>query len=154
MPKKYAELILLGGFLVLAVLLFSSTASYPKSVQGSTAEYVRFLGLSTGILCVLQIILSMRAKGKAKEKQQEKLKIAAAPRPFWLLVVLLLLYAAGFEFLGFYLASAIFLPVTMVMLGARKPLSIILTSGGVLGFVYFVFEKLLGVYMPVSSLFG
>ncbi len=148
MSKKYAELLLLGAFLVVAVLLYWSTADYPKAVQGSTAEYVRFLALSTGILCVLDFITTMRSK-----KSEKKLILSASPTRFWLLCVFLVLYTLSFSLLGFYVASALFLPLTMYMLGARNISSICLTTLGVLAFVYGIFEKTLEVYMPVGSLF-
>ena len=56
MTKRVAELLLLSAFLVLAVLLYMSTASYPESVQGSTANYVRFLAISLGILCAVELL--------------------------------------------------------------------------------------------------
>ncbi|SIO28088.1 tripartite tricarboxylate transporter TctB family protein [Halodesulfovibrio marinisediminis] len=152
MTKRFAELLLLGGFLVLAVLLYNSTAAYPKFVQGSTAAYVRFLAICLGILCLFELFFS--SKNKKENGQKAPLNMADAPRRFWGLCILLFIYAASFEFLGFYLASAIFLPTTMFLLGARKPVSITLTTVSILLFVYLVFEKLLGVFLPTSSLFG
>lgn len=152
MTKRFAELLLLGGFLVLAVLLYNSTAAYPKFVQGSTAAYVRFLAICLGILCLAELFLASKKKGK--DNLNAPLNMADAPRKFWGLCILLFLYAASFEFLGFYLASAVFLPVAMLLLGARKPLPVGLTAVGILLFVYIVFEKLLGVFLPTSSLFG
>lgn len=154
MTKKFTELLLLGGFLVLAVLLHSSTASYPKFVQGSTAAYVRFLAISLGILCLIEMFSSSKATEEKKAEMKKSLVLSDAPGRFWGLCILLFVYAASFELLGFYLASAIFLPVAMFLLGARKPVTIGLTCSGVLLFVYLVFGKLLGVFLPVSSLFG
>ncbi|MFI3272091.1 MAG: tripartite tricarboxylate transporter TctB family protein [Pseudomonadota bacterium] len=156
MPKKYAELLLVGAFFVLAVLLYGSTAAYPNAVQGSTAAYVRFLAVSLGILCAIQLLLfALRAKKQSaedSEKAKEIFHLSTSPKPFWTLLIVLLAYAGAFSYLGFYLASAIFLPVTMFLLGARSLISIILTTAGVLAFVYAVFERLLEVYMPVGSL--
>ncbi len=148
MPKKYAELLLIGLFLLVAVFLYVSTAAYPKAVQGSTAEYVRFLALSLGLLCVIDGIISIRAK-----KDSTRVQLSKSPKKFWILFLLLLIYAASFPLLGFYIASALFLPSTMLVLGARNLSSICLTTLGVLAFVYGVFEKLLEVYMPIGSLF-
>lgn len=153
MTKRFAELLLLGGFLVLAVLLYNSTAAFPKFVQGSTAAYVRFLALSLGVLCLLELFFSSKAKNK-KEDANAPLAIAEAPKRFWGLCILLFLYAGSFELLGFYLGSVIFLPAAMLLLGARKPLALVLTTSGIMLFVYAVFEKLLGVFLPTSSLFG
>lgn len=154
MTKRFAELLLLGGFLVLAVLLYNSTAAYPKFVQGSTAAYVRFLAICLGILCLTELFITSKNKKKEQDSQPAALNMAEAPRRFWGLCILLFIYAASFEFLGFYLASAIFLPTAMLLLGARKPLHFGVTTIGILLFVYLVFEKLLGVFLPTSSLFG
>ncbi len=166
MPKKYAELLLVGAFFVVAVLLYGSTASYPNAVQGSTAAYVRFLAMCRGALCVIELgLFILRSKKQARaeqmacadgaqaaEKPDTNFHIAKNPKPFWALFLVLVLYSASLSYVGFYIASAVFLPVTMFILGARKPLTMVLTTIGVLGFVYGVFEKVLEVYLPVGSL--
>ncbi len=151
MTKRLAELIILSGYLILAVLLYRSTASYPVSVQGSTALYVRFLGMALGVFCSLEIFLWF--KNRNSDAETEKMTIAAVPMHFWGLFALLLIYSTALSYLGFYLSSALFLPLAMLLLGAKKPLSISLTSIGVLLFVYLVFAKLLEVPLPEGSLF-
>lgn len=150
MTKRLAELLILSGYLILAVLLYRSTASYPTSVQGSTALYVRFLGMALAVFCSLELFLWFKNR---KQAETEKLTIAAVPARFWGLFVLLLIYSTALSYLGFYISSALFLPLAMLMLGAKKPLSLSLTSVGVLLFVYLVFEKLLEVPLPEGSLF-
>jgi len=145
MTKRVTELLILGGFLALAFLLYRSTAAYPESVQGSTAMYVRFLAGSLGLLCAVEIAAWLKTR---EQEISEKLNITAAPVRFWGLLIELVIYSLLLEPLGFYLASLIFLPVAMVTQGARKPLSIGLTTAGVLLFVFLVFEKLLAVPLP------
>lgn len=150
MTKRFAEFIILSAFLILAVLLYRSTASYPDAVQGSTALYVRFLGLALSFFCSLELFLWLKNR---KQAETEKMTIAKVPMRFWGLFILLLIYSVSLSYLGFYFASALFLPLAMLLLGARKPLSICLTSAGVLMFVYLVFAKLLEVPLPEGSLF-
>jgi len=150
MTKRFAELLILSGYLILAVLLYRSTASYPAAVQGSTALYVRFLGMALGFFCSLELFLWFKNRAQTKS---EKLTIATVPMRFWGLFALLLIYSTALPYLGFYLSSALFLPLAMLLLGAKKPLSISLTSIGVLLFVYLVFAKLLEVPLPEGSLF-
>ncbi len=150
MTKRIAELLILSGYLILAVLLYRSTASYPASVQGSTALYVRFLGMALGVFCSLELFLWFKNRGQT---ESEKLTIATVPMRFWGLFILLLIYSAALSYVGFYISSGLFLPLAMVMLGAKKPVSISLTSIGVLLFVYLVFAKLLEVPLPEGSLF-
>lgn len=150
MTKRLAEGLILSGCILLAVLLYRSAASFPTWVQGSTAMYVRFLGASLGILCVLELFLWFRKKSQSTG---EKMIIATEPVKFWGLFALLIVYAFVLSPLGFYLSSALFLPIGMLLLGARSPLSIGLTSGGVLLFIHLVFVKLLEVHLPKSTLF-
>ena len=150
MTKRLAELIILSGYLILAVLLYRSTASYPVSVQGSTALYVRFLGMALGLFCSLELYLWFRNRSQATT---EKMTIATVPMRFWGLFILLLIYSTALSYIGFYISSALFLPLAMLLLGAKKPLSITLTSAGVLLFVYLVFATLLEVPLPEGSLF-
>ena len=150
MTKRLAELLILSGYLILAVLLYRSTASYPTSVQGSTALYVRFLGMALGFFCSLELFLWYKNRGQATT---EKMTIATVPMRFWGLFVLLLIYSTALSYLGFYLSSALFLPLAMLLLGAKSPISITLTSAGVLLFVYLVFAKLLEVPLPEGALF-
>lgn len=148
MTKRLAELFILTGFTVMAALLYRSTAGFPEVTQGSTAMYVRFLAVALGLLCLIELGLNMRKKRKAAG-----LKITDGPARFWSLLILMVLYAIGLEPLGFYLASALFLPVTMVVLGGRRPWSILLATAGVLIFVYLVFALILGVPLPEMTLF-
>ncbi|WP_092210986.1 tripartite tricarboxylate transporter TctB family protein [Desulfoluna spongiiphila] len=145
MTKRVAELLILGGFMLLALLLYRSTAAYPESVQGSTAMYVRFLAVSLGLLCAVEAGMWLKSR---EQEISEKLNITAAPLRFWGLLAELVIYTLLLDPLGFYLASLIFLPVAMVTQGAKKPLTIGLTTAGVLLFVFLVFEKLLAVPLP------
>ena len=150
MTKRISELLLLSIFLLIAILLYKSTAGFPDMVQGSTATYIRFLAISLGTLCLLEVILWLR---KQERDEKKKLNLATAPARFWALLTVMFGYSMLLEPLGFYLASALFMPSTMFILGTRNKLHIILTSGGVLLFVYLVFAKLLGVPLPESYLF-
>ncbi len=117
MTKRLAELLILVGYLVLAVLLYRSTASYPQSVQGSTAMYVRFLGVALAILCTFELFLWVQQRSSASK---ERLRITTAPVRFWGLLILLIIYSALLSTFGFYLTSAAYLPLGMVLLGEKN----------------------------------
>jgi putative tricarboxylic transport membrane protein len=150
MTKRLTEILLLGAFLTMSFGLYKSTAGFPDMVQGSTATYIRFLAVSLGLLCLLEAGLWMR---KGAREEGKKLNMTAAPFRFWSLLILMFAYSLLLEYLGFYVTSALFLPLTMFVLGARKVFSIALTSGGVLIFIFLVFGKILSVPLPESSLF-
>lgn len=151
MTKRLAEIVVLTVFTAISIALYLSTASFPESTQGSTAAYIRFLAVALAALCLLELFL--KSKKSNKTSDNIRMKITDAPVKFSGLLICMFVYAMLLEPLGFYLASAMFLPLTMYLLGARKVLSIVLTSGGVLLFVFLVFAKLLGVPLPESTLF-
>ncbi|PIE56349.1 MAG: hypothetical protein CSA34_04505 [Desulfobulbus propionicus] len=151
MPKRLAEILILGCFMGIAAALYMSTSKFPEVTQNSTALYIRFLATFLGIFSLIELLLKMRKSQAGKD--QETMRVTAAPGKFTALLLLMFIYAMLLEPLGFYLASALFLPLTMYILGSRKPLAIALTSGGVLLFVFLVFAKLLGVPLPESTLF-
>jgi len=152
MRKSVVGFVLLLGFLTLAVLLHRSTATYPSFVQGSTASYVRFLAWSLGILCAVDLLLSLRRMRRDAEAGEGETAPRNAKR-FWALLLLLAVYSWALGPFGFFAASVVFLPVTMVAMGARHPVSVIGTSAGILVFVYAIFVKLLEVHLPQGTLF-
>ncbi|PIE64164.1 MAG: hypothetical protein CSA26_09545 [Desulfobacterales bacterium] len=150
MTKRLAEILILLSFLVIAVALYMSTADFPDMVQGSTATYIRFLAISLGILCIVEVGLWM---GKKEKEAGKKLGMTSAPVRFWSLLILMFVYSLLIEQCGFYVTSALFLPITMFVLGARNLLLTLVTSAGVLLFIFLVFGKILGVPLPEASLF-
>lgn len=58
-----------------------------------------------------------------------------------------------FQFIGYYLSSAIFIVVVMIAMGERNKLQLILTPVIWCVFTYFVFNKFLFISLPVGSLF-
>lgn len=155
MNRRFVGPLLLVGFLTLAVLLYRSTASYPVFVQGSTANYVRFLALALGILCAADLLLSLwrqRSGGGSPEDGDQPADRMNLKR-FWALLVLLALYSWALGPFGFFPASVVFLPIAMFAMGSRNLLSIGGTSVGVLAFVYLVFVTLLEVPLPQGTLF-
>lgn len=58
-----------------------------------------------------------------------------------------------FQFIGYYLSSAIFIVVVMIAMGERNKLQLILTPVIWCVFTYFVFNKFLFISLPVGTLF-
>ena len=102
MTQRLISILLLVGLMILAVLLYRSTASYPAYVQGSTASYVRFLGLTMGILCVVDLLLSLSRQRKMAEGEQTEQTGSTNIKRFWALLVLLIVYSLALDPIGFY----------------------------------------------------
>lgn len=143
MSKKLVDRAFLALLIVMAVLLYNSTASYPGIAAKTSALYVRFLAVFIGGLAIAQLGFSL-----VGDHSVDKLKITDHLPRFAGLLVALVLFAAAFETLGFFIPAAIFIPVVAFMLGYKNPLTVGLTTVGVLAFVYLVFVQLLSVNLP------
>ena len=63
-------------------------------------------------------------------------------------------YCALFDVLGFYLATILYLPAIMVILGMRKPKNLILTTAGIMVSIYIIFNICLSTVFPKGILFS
>ncbi len=127
----------------MAVLLYNSTAGYTGIAIETSAKYVQFLAVFIGLLSVINLVFSM-----FQNINGDKLVLTEHIPRFIGLLIALVIFAALFERLGFFVPAAVFIPVVAVILGYRRPVTIILTTVGVLLFVYLVFIKLLSVNLP------
>ena len=143
MTKKYIDLAVLLFFILMAVLLYNSTASYPGIAKTTSAYYVRFLAVFIGGLSVLQLLINL-----IKDKNNSRLNLTENYPRFLGLLIALIVFALVFERLGFFISAGVFIPVVALILGYRNYLSIVLTTLSVLVFVYLVFVKLLSVSLP------
>lgn len=148
MTKKIADYFILVFCVVLAVLLHRSTASYPEICQNSTAAYVRFLALCLGVLSLVQVYINY------KKNDNSSVELYKDKRRFTILLILLLIYTLLISFFGFMLSTALFLPLTMFMMGHRNKKVIALSSAGLLLFIQILFVSLLQVPLPDGMIFG
>lgn len=85
-------------------------------------------------------------------------------KPFgrWQMVLLVIVAVFSsvylFDYVGYYISSALFLVLMMVMMRERKWIRLLLVPLGWCAFTYFVFEKLLFMTLPhgqwISAVFG
>ena len=148
MTRETLDRLVLGGFIILAVLLYSSTASYTGIAQKTSAVYVRFLAVSFGGLSAVQLLFSLR-----KVASDETLDLFGRARRFFGLVAGLVLFAVSFESLGFFIPAAIFIPIVAWMLGYRNTAVIGLSTVAVLLGVYLIFIRVLSVNLPGPGFF-
>ena len=148
MTREMLDRLVLGGFILLAVLLYLSTAKYTGIAQKTSAVYVRFLALSFGGLSMVQLLFSLR-----KKSADEPMDLFGRAGRFFGLMAGLILFAMSFKALGFFIPAAVFIPVIAWMLGYRNLVVIGLSTVSVLLAVYLIFVTLLSVNLPGPSLF-
>lgn len=148
MTRETLDRLVLGGFILLAVLLYVSTAGYTGIAQKTSAVYVRFLAISFGGLSAVQLLFSLR-----KGANNEPLDLFGRAARFFGLMAGLILFAMAFESLGFFIPAAVFIPAVAWMLGYRNLLIVGLSTASVLLAVYLIFIRVLSVNLPGPDFF-
>lgn len=143
MSKATVDRLLLAGFILLSVLLYLSTDSYPGIAQKTSAKYVRFLAVCLGGLSLVQL-----AVGLLPHEPGGRLSLTNHLPRFLGLIAALVAFGLSFGTFGFFIPAAVFIPLVAFMLGQRNPVLLALTTIGVLAFVYVIFVALLGVTLP------
>ena len=147
MRRTTLDRLVLVGFVIVAVLLFISTANYRGIAQTTSARYVQFLALAFGGLSAVQLMFSMRGTTAA----ETPLNLVGRVDRFAVLVAALIAFAVAFKPLGFFPSALVFLPVVALALGYRNLLVIALTTLGVVGVVWLLFVRILAVNLPGAS---
>ena len=149
MSKKYIDIVLSIFFIILAVLLYHSTATFPKSALFTTAVYIKFLAYLLGIASFVQLFIAFKSDASIK------VIFARDPKKFFILILSLIVYVWIMRYLGFIISTLIFLPVTMRYMGYNKFMKSIIISVCITFFVYILFVKLFEIQLPEATiLFG
>ena len=119
-----------------------------KFVRTAQLHIYGFLAICLAILSVIQLGINY------KKNDNGSVEIYKDKRKFFTLLILLIIYALLISYFGFMLSTALFLPLTMVMMGHKKKITIILASAGLLLFIQFLFVSLLQVPLPEGLIFG
>lgn len=151
MNTKTLDFVYVALLIALSVFIYSSTSLdymvdgrplFPESTQDKTAVYVRSLAAALGFLSILMLIKAVLSHSP------KALNFVKRPKAFFSLVGALIIYVFIMLKVGFFISSAIFLPVTMRLMGHRNFLTIGVSTIGLLGFIYLLFVQLFGVPLP------
>ncbi|HHJ53343.1 MAG TPA: hypothetical protein ENJ89_09135 [Caldithrix abyssi] len=144
-----------GEVVISLVLIFGSlflyfvTLNFPEGKLSKTAgpaAMPRLWILGLVVFSGWLIIRSVR-----NGQQTEKVEPSAHLLKSVLLMVLMAVYLITMPWLGYYLATFLFLAAGMYLLSYRKHVLIWLTSAGFVAFSYLVFWKVLQVPLPVGA---
>lgn len=133
---------------IISVIFLIQTLEFPESVR-------LLPGLALGLALMFSLWIAGAGvyktvqvrNGKADYTNPEMKK-----RPFILLGTIAI-YVFCIQEIGFFVSSAVYLPCAMLLFGQRKVLPIIVSTIGVLLFIYWLFVMQLRVYMPAGFLF-
>ena len=129
----------------LGVFMWLNTAK----LTDDSKQFSRFVLALFLLMSVILIVISLI---NAKKPSGKEVKIGEFKNPM-LMYLIIVGYVALMVTLGFFVASAIFMPAAMLYLGYRKPIPMICVTAGMLGFVWLLFVYSLKVRLPSGLLF-
>ncbi len=148
--RKYIEIIISIFFIVLAALLYGSADTVNQAVSqastDSTKMYVNTLAIILGIAGVIELITSIISSSSMIEFTKN-------PTKFILLIISLVGYVWIMEYIGFIVATLIFLPITMRIMGYKNMLKSLIISIGITLFVYLLFQVGFEILLPEATIF-
>ncbi len=109
------------------------------------------VGLALASIAFALIQLLLPSAGTPEETITDSVE-AFRWRPAVLLVLLMTVYAMSFQFLGFSLASALFLFLGFVVLGERRFLHAALLAVGMVVFLWALLTQVFGLYLDNGRL--
>lgn len=133
--------------------LFLATLWMPGSLTYPT-DYPQFMLAGIAVLFFAAAGLAAREAEAATEPAREA---DAAPGGGWALAASILLciaYVASWTYIGFYVATPIFIALQLWALGQRRPLILIVVPVATTLLVWGVFSWLLSMSFPAGVLFG
>jgi putative tricarboxylic transport membrane protein len=130
-------ILMLAGayFYSLALKMNPNAAIFPKIVIGA------FILLSFGM--TIQGFI----RGKNGDENVSSIKLSELKIPL-LIFVFITGYVVALEFVGFYVATAIFIPIVAGFYKNKKPICIIATTLGMIGFIHLLFVVQLKLVLP------
>lgn len=147
MNKKYIDIILSLGLIVLAITLYKSVDSFRASSIVTTGIYIKFLAISLGLASLFELI-------KASFINENKtITFTQNPKKFFLLIILLIVYIIIMEYFGFIISTLIFLPLTMKAMGYDKLILSLVYSTFIIVFVYLLFVQVFEIPLPEAIIF-
>jgi len=135
------------GILCAAVGIWgwTMTSKMPETTQ-------MYTHVALGAFIVLAVILIVWSVIHAKTPSGEVVNVKVFKNPM-LTFLMILAYVLLLDKIGFFVASAIFMLGFMFFMGHRRWLTMILTTVGMLGFIYLLFIYELHVTLPHGILY-
>lgn len=162
------------GLSVFFILLGSAVIFYSRNLKAAeegfgAGTWPTFLG---GILILLSVYMlwqSLTAKKKdahpegaekepsetdAEDVEKEPIQFASkGMKRVYLVCAVLIVFTVILHWVGFYLACVFMLPLVMVVMGEKRPLTLFLVTGGVILAVYLIFGLVLHTPLPQGTIF-
>lgn len=141
--KIHSEVWLGGILIALAVIFYVMAGKFPNQ---DAATWPKAILIGIMILSALLVIHGIRlTKEKEDSNNQKSTGMLKGPMASMVMIVA---YAACMNFTGYFVSTAIFLPLGMAALGQRNWKAILGVTVGLELFVWFLFVVQLQLRMP------
>ncbi|MGB2179729.1 MAG: tripartite tricarboxylate transporter TctB family protein [Porticoccaceae bacterium] len=147
----------LGAFILLVCSLIYLRSSmdipldpFDLEVGFTSRSLPIFLSVSAIFISLLLVFFSV-FDSDAKSVSDELSHIGW--RPMLALILLMAVYVTTFNYLGFVLASALFLQIAFMLLGERRLLLSVCVSLGLILFLWFILTQVFGLYLDSGTLY-
>lgn len=147
----------LGAFILLVFSLIYLRSSmdipldpFDLEVGFTSRSLPIFLSVSAIFISILLVFFSVY-DSEAKPVSDELSHIGW--RPMLALILLMAVYVTTFNYLGFVLASALFLQIAFMLLGERRLLLSVCVSLGLILFLWFILSQVFGLYLDSGTLY-
>lgn len=146
--RAYAGQIMVASAIIgLSIVALALTETFPRMGFGRTNDAADFPRLLIALLiptCVIVIYRAVRRHEKKDEPFGRIDKVMAFAAALVLNVFLI-------PYIGYFVCAALFLFVTMQILGCRSLILKLIVSGGWVAFSYYVFHTMLYVRLPIGK---
>ncbi len=144
LQTRKANLIGAFVFLLIGVVTFAQMAAIGEHPDGSDPGAAGYPNLIGGAMIVLAVLLAFqRDKKEATPTRGELLNVLAA-------IAATFAYIYAMHPLGYVLATALFLVVTMLLMGIRSIIALLVVPVGLAVLNFYLFYVAFGVPLPYS----
>ena len=147
----------LGAFILLVFSLIYLRSSmdipldpFDLEVGFTSRSLPIFLSVSAIFISILLVFFSVY-DSEAKPVSDELSHIGW--RPMLALILLMAVYVTTFNYLGFVLASVLFLQIAFMLLGERRLLLSVCVSLGLILLLWFILTQIFGLYLDSGTLY-
>lgn len=142
MKNKSLNIMTAAAGLSLAAAMFLIARGFPDRAT-SASRYVIFL---SAVLALFSFLLPFDRTAK----NNKVLLWIKKPALFWKTAIVTGVYALMLPYAGFFISSALYMIFLSWLLGLKKPLWVLVSTGGLLFFIYVVFVRFLTVPVPMG----
>lgn len=162
-PKKiiHQDLVMAVGLMIVGIAFFVGSFMLPRDANPINNIHT-FPMLASGTLILFSVFNIQNGIKKTRKLNEDYVAgtLKSAPEITWeklkypvAAAAIILIYAISVAVIGFFVSTAIFLPVSITLMGYRKYWVTACVTIGLEAFIYILFIRVLFMRLPAGLLF-